>query len=83
MKHRIAVEMHCKLGACLPYDLFSWPLALYSCDAIDVGVEVLPTLALQSLTMADGPAYEDALKSLARLGRGVPAVPLVIVGIEP
>jgi hypothetical protein len=52
-------------------------------DAIDLGIEILPMKAMQE-QMSSGPAYyEGALYDLARQGRGVPAVPLILIGIEP
>lgn len=58
-------------------------LAFYVGDTIDVGVEVLPMKEMQA-EMSSGPGYfEGALYDLVRQGRGVPAVPLVIVGVLP
>ena len=52
-------------------------------DKIDVGVEILPMKSLQS-QMSSGPSYyEGELYNLIREGRGVPAVPLVLLGIAP
>lgn len=57
--------------------------AIFVGDAIDVGVEILPMKAMQE-EMSSGPGYyEGALYDIARQGRGVPPVPLVLVGIEP
>ena len=56
---------------------------VYIGDTIDVGVEILPMKSMQS-GMSSGPGYyEGALYDLARQGRGVPSVPLVLIGIEP
>jgi len=42
-----------------------------------------PMKSLQS-QMSSGPSYyEGELYNVVRQGRGVPAVPLVIIGIEP
>ena len=44
-------------------------------------VEILPMKELQS-EMSSGPSYyEGELYNLIREGRGVPAVPLVLIGI--
>ena len=57
--------------------------ALFVGDAIDLGIEVLPMKTMQE-QMSSGPGYyEGALYDLARQGRGVPAVPLILIGIEP
>ncbi len=58
-------------------------MAFYIGDVIDVGIEILPTKELQE-EMSSGVAYyEGELYNLIREGRGVPAVPLVLVGIAP
>jgi hypothetical protein len=65
------------------YDLFVKHLAFYVGDHIDLGVEILPMKSLQS-QMSSGPAYyEGEFYNVVRQGRGVPAVPLILIGIEP
>jgi hypothetical protein len=81
-KDRIAVEVQFGKYAFVAYDLFVKHLAFYVRDQIDVGIEVLPMKSLQS-QMSSGPAYyEGELYNVIRNGRGVPSVPLVIIGIE-
>jgi hypothetical protein len=83
VKERVAVEVQLGKYSFIAYDLFVKHLAFYVGDAIDVGVEVLPMKAMQQ-EMSSGPGYyEGALYDLARQGRGVPAVPLVLIGIVP
>jgi len=49
---------------------------------IDVGIEILPMKSLQA-QMSSGPGYyEGELYNVLQQGRGVPAVPLVIIGID-
>lgn len=56
---------------------------LYVRDEIDVGIEILPMKALQA-EMSSGPGYyEGELYNVIRNGRGVPSVPLVMIGIAP
>lgn len=58
-------------------------MAFYVGDKIDVGIEVLPLKDMQE-QMSSGPGYyEGALYDLARQGRGIPAVPLVLIGVLP
>ena len=58
-------------------------LAFYVGDKIDVGIEILPMKSLQA-EMSSGVAYyEGELYNLVRQGRGVAAVPLDMIGIEP
>jgi hypothetical protein len=83
VKNRVAVEVQFGKYSFIAYDLFVKHLAFYVGDTIDVGIEILPMKVMQS-QMSSGPGYyEGALYDLARQGRGVPAVPLVLVGIEP
>ncbi|MEQ9285497.1 MAG: BglII/BstYI family type II restriction endonuclease [Cyclobacteriaceae bacterium] len=83
MKNRIAIEVQFGKYSFIAYDLFVKHLAFYVGNSIEVGIEVLPMKSMQA-EMSSGPGYyEGALYDLARQGRGVPAVPLVIIGIEP
>ncbi|MEM9884892.1 MAG: BglII/BstYI family type II restriction endonuclease [Bacteroidota bacterium] len=83
VKNRIAVEIQFGKYSFIAYDLFVKHLAFYVGNTIEVGVEILPMKSMQA-EMSSGPGYyEGALYDLARQGRGVPAVPLVLIGIEP
>jgi hypothetical protein len=82
VKNRIAVEVQFGKYSFIAYDLFVKHLAFYIGNEIEVGVEILPMKSMQA-EMSSGPGYyEGALYDLARQGRGVPAVPLVVIGIE-
>jgi hypothetical protein len=83
VKERVAVEVQFGKYAFVAFDLFVKHLAFYIGDVIDVGVEILPMKELQS-EMSSGIAYyEGELYNLIREGRGVPSVPLVLVGVAP
>jgi hypothetical protein len=83
VKERVAVEVQFGKYAFVAYDLFVKHMAFYVIDKIDVGVEILPMKCLQA-EMSSGPCYyERELHNLVREGRGVPAVPLVLVGVAP
>ena len=83
VKRRVALEVQFGKYSFIAYDLFVKHLAFYVGDAIDVGVEILPTKSMQE-QMSSGPGYyEGALYDIACQGRGVPAVPLVLVGVQP
>ena len=71
VKERVAVEVQFGKYAFVAHDLFVKHLSFYVSDVIDVGIEVLPMY------------YERDLLNVIRQGRGVPAVPLVLVGIVP
>lgn len=83
IKDRVAIEVQFGKYAFVAYDLFVKHLAFYVGDHIDVGIEILPMKSLQT-NMSSGVAYyEGEIYNVVRQGRGVPAVPLVIIGIEP
>jgi hypothetical protein len=83
VKERVMIEIQFGKYSFVAHDLFVKHMAFFTTNFMDVGIEVLPTKALQS-QMSSGPAYyEGALFDLIRQGRGVPHVPLVLVGIEP
>ncbi len=81
IKDRIAVEVQFGKYAFVAYDLFVKHLAFYVGDHIDVGIEILPMKSLQSQMSSGVAYYEGELYNVVRQGRGVPAVPLVIMGI--
>jgi len=82
VKERVAMEVQFGKYAFVAYDLFVKHLAFFVSDKIDVGIEILPMKSLQA-QMSSGPGYyEGELYNVLRQGRGVPAVPLVIIGID-
>lgn len=83
VKDRVAVEVQFGKYAFVAYDLFVKHLAFYVGDQIDVGIEILPMKSLQAHMSSGVPYYEGEFYNVIRQGRGVPAVPLIIVGIEP
>lgn len=83
IKDRVAVEVQFGKYAFVAYDLFVKHLAFYVGDRIDVGIEILPMKSLQSQMSFGVAYYEGEFYNVVRQGRGVPAVPLVLIGIEP
>jgi hypothetical protein len=83
VKERVALEVQFGKYAFVAYDLFVKHLAFYVGDQIDVGVEILPMKVLQQEMSSGVPYYEGEFYNVIRQGRGVPAVPLVLVGISP
>ena len=81
-KERVAVEIQFGKYAFVAYDLFVKHLAFYICDKIDVGGEILPMKSLQSKMSSGIAYYEGEIYNVVRQGRGVPAVPLVILGVD-
>ena len=82
VKDRVAIEVQFGKYSFVAYDLFVKHLAFYIGDKMDVGIEILPMNSLQSQMSSGVAYYEGELYNVIRQGRGVPAVPLVIVGIE-
>lgn len=83
VKDRVAVEVQFGKYSFVAYDLFVKHMAFYIGNMIDVGIEILAMKELQQ-EMASGVGYyEGELYNLIREGRGVPAVPLVIIGVAP
>lgn len=83
VKDRVAVEVQFGKYSFVAYDLFVKHLAFYVRDEIDVGIEIMAMKSMQA-QMSSGPAYyEGELYNVVRNGRGVPHVPLVLVGVVP
>lgn len=81
VKKRVALEVQFGKYAFVAFDLFVKHLAFYVGDVIDVGVEILPMKELQEEMSSGVSYYEGQLYNLIREGRGVPPVPLVLIGI--
>ena len=82
VKDRVAIEVQFGKYSFVAYDLFVKHLAFYMGDKIDVGIEILSMKQLQSQMSSGVSYYEGELYNVISQGRGVPAVPLVIIGIE-
>jgi len=83
VKERAAIEVQFGKYSFVAYDLFVKHLAFYVGDKTDVGIEILPMKSLQACMSSGVAYYEGELYNVIRQGRGVPAVPLVILGIVP
>lgn len=83
VKDRVAVEVQFGKYAFVAHDLFVKHLSFYVSDIIDVGIEILPMKSLEQEMSSGVPYYERDLLNVIRQGRGVPAVPLVLIGVAP
>ena len=83
VQDRVAVEVQFGKYAFVAYDLFVKHLAFYVGDHIDVGIEILPMKSLQRQMSSGVAYYEGEFYNVVRQGRGVPAGPLIVVGIVP
>ncbi len=82
VRDRVALEVQFGKYSFVAYDIFVKHLAFYVGDQVDVGIELVPMKSL-SKQMSSGIAYyEGELYNVVRQGRGVPAVPLVLIGVE-
>lgn len=83
IKQDVAIEVQFGKYSFIAYDLFVKHMAFYVSGDIKVGVEILPMKSMQE-QMSSGPGYyEWALYNIVRQGRGIPAVPLIIIGVTP
>ena len=83
VKEKIAVEVQFGKYAFVAHDLSVKHLSFYVSDVIDVGVEIVPMKEME-LEMSSGvPYYERDLLNVLRQGRGVPAVPFLLLGVAP
>ena len=83
VKERVAVEVQFGKYAFVAHDLFVKHMAFFVSDVIDVGVEILPMKELEQSMSSGVPYYERDLLNIMRQGRGIPAVPLVLIGVAP
>ena len=83
VKERVAVEVQFGKYFAVTFDLFVKHMAFFVGDTIDVGIEMMPMKELQQEMSSGVPYYEGELYNLIRHGRGVPAVPLVLIGLAP
>jgi len=83
LKDRVAVEVQFGKYAFVAHDLFVKHLSFYVSGIIDVGIEILPMKELEREMSSGVPYYERDLLNVLRQGRGVPAVPLILIGIIP
>ncbi len=83
VKDEVAIEVQFGKYSFVAFDIFVKHMMFYTGGVINLGIEVLPTKAMQS-EMSSGPAYfEGEVYNVMRQGRSSPPVPLLIIGIEP
>lgn len=83
VKERVAVEVQFGKYAFVAHDLFVKHMAFFTSDIIDVGIEIVPMKELEAEMSSGVPYYERDLVNIIRQGRGIPAVPLVLIGVTP
>ena len=83
VKDRIGVEVQFGKYSFVAHDIFVKHMSFFVSDAIDVGIEILPMKELETQMSSGVAYYERDLLNIIRQGRGVPAVPLVLMGVAP
>jgi hypothetical protein len=83
VKDRVAVEIQFGKYAFVAHDLFVKHMSFFIADDIDVGIEVVPMKSMEREMSSGVPYYERDLFNLMRQGRGIPAVPIILVGVAP
>jgi hypothetical protein len=83
VKDRVAVEIQLGKYAFVAHDLFVKHMSFFLNDDIDVGIEVVPMKEMEREMSSGVPYYQRDLFNLIRQGRGVPAVPLILIGVAP
>lgn len=82
-KERIAVEVQFGKYFSVAYDLHVKHTFFFSRNDIDVGIEIIPTKAMEEHMDAGVSWYENEVTNVIREGRTNPPVPILILGIEP
>ena len=83
VKDRVAVEIQFGKYAFVAHDLFVKHMSFFINGDIDVGIEVVPMKSMEREMSSGVPYYERDLFNLMRQGRGIPAVPIILVGVAP
>lgn len=83
VKGEVAVEVQFGKYPFVAHDLFVKHLSFFLNGVIKVGIEIVPMKSLESRMSSGVPYYERDLFHMIRQGRGIPQVPIVLVGIEP
>ncbi|NCA86211.1 MAG: restriction endonuclease [Clostridia bacterium] len=83
VKDKIAVEVQFGKYAFVAFDLFVKHMLFYTGGVVNLGIEILPTKAMQKQMSSGVAYYEGEVYNVMRQGRSSPPVPLLILGIEP
>ncbi len=83
VKDSVAIEVQFGKYAFVAHDLFVKHMTFFSMGRMKVGIEILPMKSMSD-EMSSGPTfYEKDLNNLVRQGRSTPAVPLILIGVDP
>lgn len=82
-KERVGVHLQLDDSSKVSHDIHITQTHFYIAGEIDVGVEILPMKELEMRMTSSVPYYERDVLNIIRQGKGVPSVPLVLIGIAP
>lgn len=82
-KDRIALEVQFGKYFSVAYDLHVKHTFFFSRNDIDVGIEIIPTKAMEEHMDSGVPWFENEVTNVIREGRTNPPVPILVLGIEP
>ena len=82
-KDRIAVEVQFGKYFSVAYDLHVKHTFFFARNDIDVGIEIIPTKAMEEHMDTGVPWFENEVTNVIREGRTNPPVPILILGIQP
>ena len=83
VKNKVSVEVQLGKYFAVTYDLFVKHLSFFSGGLIDIGIEIVPMKSMQQNMSSGPPWFEKEVHNVLRHGRGVPPVPLLVLGIAP
>lgn len=83
VKNRVALEVQFGKAPYVTYDMIQKFKKCYENKLIDVGIEIVPTLAMSKKMDSGVPAFEIEASNILSHGRSYPEVPLLLLGIEP
>ena len=82
-KDSVAVQVQFDNSSKVVHDTYLTYMNFYGAGLIEVGIQILAMKDLVEKMSSGVPYYERDLLNIIRQGRGVPAVPLVLMGIAP
>lgn len=83
VKDRVAVEVQLGKYSFVAHDIFVKHHAFFTANIIDIAIEIVPMKELEVQMSSGVPYFERDLMNIKRHGRGMPAIPIVLIGIAP
>ena len=83
VKDRVAIEVQFGKYFSVAYDLHVKHTFFFLRNDIDVGIEIIPTKAMERKMDTGVAWFENEVANVVREGRSNPTVPIIMIGIEP